>query len=149
MRKCLAALLLAALTPAYAGEGVFCDGSGAGIEFRMSSNLSHEYLRPLDGGGATVTISLPNFPSQFRQMSFGAEDLQMLWLDEGVINLRYRAQSPESPNVFSELLVTTKVTEDWYRGPFIVRLTEEEADGPGSSITEAQGEAKCGADALP
>ena len=72
-----------------------------------------------------------------------------MWLDEEVINLRFRAQSSENPNAFLELLVTTKVTEDWYRGPFTVTLTEEEEDGPGSSSTEARGEAQCGADALP
>ena len=149
MRHYLAALVLAAATPAYAAEGVFCHGSGEGIEFRMSSNLSHDYLRPLDGGGAEVTINLPNFPPQFRQMSFDIEDLQLLWLDEEVINLRFRAQSSANPNYFVELLVTTKVTEDWYRGPFRVTLLAEEEDGPGSSSIEAQGEAQCGADALP
>jgi len=149
MRNCLAALFLAAVTPAYAGEGVFCHGTGDGIEFRMSSNLSDDYFRPLDGGGAEVSINLPSFPSQFRHVSFGIEDLQLLWLDEEVINLRFRAQSSEDPNAFLELLVTTKVTEDWYRGPFTVTLDEREQGGPGTSSTQAQGEAQCGADALP
>jgi len=113
------AALVAAVVPARATGGVWCNAEDASVRFAMRSGLSHGINGGFLSFQADLDVKLKAVPEDFLHLHFDDAGVSQRWLDDKVFKLRIfreRETGPSGDLVF--LVETTRIREGEYRGRY-------------------------------
>ena len=137
------AVLIAAVAPAAASGGLWCDAKDANVTFEATAGVTR-------GTGAffqlkgTLDVAIEEIPEDLRNLPLDGMLIHS-WLDGDEVKLQFYFERQDGEFASIDLTVETEmVDEGEYRGGYVLTILESRPSEPELGQWSAQGEATCG-----